>query len=528
MHQTASLQDTGERLIPDLEPNELNRLVHESRYRYAQRYVPDNGTVLDFGSGSGYGLRALSRHTQGACLGIDKPEAVAYARERYGDDGLRFEPGDLCDPACRHGRFSLVVSFDVIEHVEDIDQYLANIAAQLDPETGVALISTPWSSRRDNRWPLHNKHHVEELTLDDFIARLTRHMDIEDLLLTLGAFAVLRPKGTVAREQPMAREQSPDPEHTLDRLVLHTPLGVFRQLERDYERCARALETLEPRHEAEEAIAELLALPGYAAGHRAAPARFRPRRGGARDTRLIGLTQDAELVTEITVDADVLCGIELLPGTYQRLNAGHVEIHVTLLEHVDAEADGPSDANGQPKPQQAAPSSTPTRSATVPAFLALDGRPLSLRFAPIAECAGRRVRIRIRATGAPPNARLGLWCDEDDRPLLRPIHRRLNWRGQGTHIQDATFEARGIEFPTVPLSPDGRQLFAPGMIRRRFRSTWATTALPPVGRRPWDTAAPLPIKIARALRRYGLRATIAEMRPWLAGRKRKGEEPPTG
>ena len=488
-----SLDDTGERMIPDLEANEMNRQVHLTRYEVALRHLAPTADVLDFGCGSGYGLDLLSRHTQGCCLGIDKPEAVDYARSRYPAANVTFRAGDLCAPACRHGSFGLVVSFDVIEHVADIDAYLANIAAQLDPATGVALISTPWSSRRDNRWPLHNRHHVEELSLDDFLTRLARHFAIEDIALTIGAFAVLRPLGT--------------PIVPLDRRVLQVPLDFFLALERDYERVSRALERVEPIVEALRAETE----PTTAQVHRAAGARaaetFRTKDGRSC---IVPLDGDRRVSAALQAEEDGLSGLQFLPATFQRRTSSRVRVRVEELPvaessvaavpEVPEESDGPAGASG-----------SISREATAYTLLARDGEPMEVRFDPIPLSRGCRYRVTLSAPGTPPGAAIGIWCDREGGAYLRPVYRRLRWHGQGHHIQDSEWHSPEEDFRAPQGSPVAR-----GRRSRPARD------LPPVHLRPWQADTLLPVKLWRALRYYGPAATLREVGAW--GRWWRGQQ----
>lgn len=261
-----------------------------------------------------------SQSTRGRCVGVDKPDAVAYATSRYPAANLEFVAGDLCDPECGQGHFDLIVSFDVIEHVLDIESYLRNIAAQLDPERGVALISTPWSSRRVNRWPLHNAHHVEELSLDDFLSRLSGHFAIEDVMLTIGAMAVLRHSGTTVEP--------------LERRVLHVPLGIFLALERDYERTCRALEQAEPVLDALRGRSSAMSEQDRRRDRGVPPERHRDIAGNTTLERLDDTR--APVSAELLAMQDGLSGLRFLPGTYHRPCTGTVTVRMEELAEREA------------------------------------------------------------------------------------------------------------------------------------------------------------------------------------------------
>ena len=191
----AHLEHTGERLIPDLEQEDWNVDVHRLRYAYAATFIKPGWSILDYGCGTGYGLQQLAGCTESLCVGVDKLEAVAYAQERYPAPNIQYVAADITRPGARFGKFDLLVSFDVIEHLEDIDTYVANIAAQLRNDDSLAIISTPWSLRRNNLYPLHNPHHTCEMSALEFVQRLQRHLEVEELTLTMGMLARLRRKG---------------------------------------------------------------------------------------------------------------------------------------------------------------------------------------------------------------------------------------------------------------------------------------------------------------------------------------------
>jgi SAM-dependent methyltransferase len=96
---------------------------------------------------------------------------------------LTFEVGDVTDRSlpARLGRFDLVVSFDVIEHVERYWDFAANAADLTEPE-GVALIGCPnrletfaWNAE----W---NRHHMQEYTPDQLRWVLEHHFAAVEVL----------------------------------------------------------------------------------------------------------------------------------------------------------------------------------------------------------------------------------------------------------------------------------------------------------------------------------------------------------
>lgn len=152
------IREQGGAFVPDREvPAD-----HVARYEWAAPQVRGL-RVLDAGSGYGYGSDFLAAHGALWVLGLDTdPEAVRYARGHYGRPGLEFARGKVS--ALRSGTVDAVVSFEVLEHVQDGPEYVSELARLLRP-AGCLLLSTPnkaFTERAyiDGRSP--NPFHVRE------------------------------------------------------------------------------------------------------------------------------------------------------------------------------------------------------------------------------------------------------------------------------------------------------------------------------------------------------------------------------
>ena len=99
-------------------------------------------SVLDVGCGAGLLCEPLSR-LGGEVTGVDAaPENVAAAAAHAEGAGLdiRYMAGEV--GALDVGRFDLVTSMEVLEHVEDKPGFVAALAAKLAPG-GLMVLSTP-------------------------------------------------------------------------------------------------------------------------------------------------------------------------------------------------------------------------------------------------------------------------------------------------------------------------------------------------------------------------------------------------
>jgi SAM-dependent methyltransferase len=95
--------------------------------------------LLDAGCGTGFNLRALSRH--GATTGVDlSPDAIAFCRSR----GVRAVRGSVLRLPFADASFDAVTSFDVIYHdwVEDDAAAVAEMSRVLRPG-GALLVRVP-------------------------------------------------------------------------------------------------------------------------------------------------------------------------------------------------------------------------------------------------------------------------------------------------------------------------------------------------------------------------------------------------
>jgi SAM-dependent methyltransferase len=201
---------TGERLHEGSALFGVDLVRHRAAYAHAIERALGEGRrrVLDLGCGTGYGA-ALLAGSLPEVWAVDRiapdPE-TRHARVHY----LRADAGGI---PLLPGRFDMVVSFQVIEHLADPSEYLRSIAELLAPE-GCALISTPNLLTSDRENPFH----VHEYTADELEARLqTRFRDVEML-------------GVTATPAPMAYYD--ERLRRIRRIVRIDPLGLRRALPR--------------------------------------------------------------------------------------------------------------------------------------------------------------------------------------------------------------------------------------------------------------------------------------------------------
>jgi SAM-dependent methyltransferase len=170
--QVTDLTFTGERLHTGSPLFSMDLARHQAAYELIRSRAADGQRVLELGSGSGYGAAALAE----AGVPIVAIDRVA-PDPRYRGGACAFLRGDLNQLPLAEKRFEWVVSFQVIEHLEDTAPYVDAIAQLLSP-TGTAILATPNRLQSDGV----NPYHVHEYVADELASCMGRRFrDVEIL-----------------------------------------------------------------------------------------------------------------------------------------------------------------------------------------------------------------------------------------------------------------------------------------------------------------------------------------------------------
>lgn len=201
---------TGERLHEGNELFGVDLVRHRAAYVHAIQRARAEGRrrILELGCGTGYGTAELADALP-RVIAIDRVSPDPAARQ----GGAHFVRADLSGIPLAPGRFDMVLSFQVIEHLEDPTSYLESIARLLEPG-GSALITTPNLLTSDRENPFH----VHEYTADELAHRLRDHFHEVELL------------GVTATPEPMAYYD--ERLRRIGSIVKLDPLGLRRILPR--------------------------------------------------------------------------------------------------------------------------------------------------------------------------------------------------------------------------------------------------------------------------------------------------------
>lgn len=164
--------DTGERMIPTKE-NEVSVVFsrHLFTYQHSLKFVL-NKVVLDIGCGTGYGCNLLAQLAR-RVTGLDyDASAIAYCKTNYSASNIEFIHADASSLPPTN-MFDVVISFQVIEHIADINNFMIQIKKRVKPG-GIILITTP-NSKKGATEVSQNPFHVNEMNHAEFYAFIGKY-----------------------------------------------------------------------------------------------------------------------------------------------------------------------------------------------------------------------------------------------------------------------------------------------------------------------------------------------------------------
>ena len=169
-------------------------LIHLATYKYCIPFIRGK-VVLDYGCGTGYGTSLISEYcTQ--ITGIDiSPEALSYAQSHFSAPNLNYlqiKPAEIAPLPFSDRSFDVILSFQVIEHVQDISAYLRELDRVLAPDGRVAIATPDRSARLFSFQKPWNLWHLREYTQTQLQDTLSEYFSDVNVLQTGGKPEILQ------------------------------------------------------------------------------------------------------------------------------------------------------------------------------------------------------------------------------------------------------------------------------------------------------------------------------------------------
>jgi ubiquinone/menaquinone biosynthesis C-methylase UbiE len=141
-----STSKTGERLYPEQRFHSteayLLYLRHLFAYEFVKAQLSTSQLVVEIGCGEGYGFNNLAQAVK-AMIGVDHDQAVlAAASKKYGVPNCTFVQADGARLPFAQSVCDVVLTFQVLEHIQDDRGFLAEIYRILKPG-GRCFLTTP-------------------------------------------------------------------------------------------------------------------------------------------------------------------------------------------------------------------------------------------------------------------------------------------------------------------------------------------------------------------------------------------------
>lgn len=203
-----------------------NYVFQRSLLAYYKAAELVSGRVLEIGTGGGYGIEVISPRAE-SFVTVDKTAPPAGVMEQR--DNVEFRRMTVPPlEGLKSGSFDFVISFQVIEHIKDDAQTIAEICRVLK-EGGKLVISTPNKPMSLTR----NPWHVREYDAAEFRALLAARFDTIEAYGVEGNEKVMRYYENNRRSvQALMRYDILDLQHRLPRRLLQIPYDIMNRRNR--------------------------------------------------------------------------------------------------------------------------------------------------------------------------------------------------------------------------------------------------------------------------------------------------------
>jgi SAM-dependent methyltransferase len=184
------VRESTERHSPERIRTNEERVIdamHRYAYSLVQDYARPDDRLLEVGFGEGYGSEIV-RPWIGEYVGLEvDARAVSHASGRYANPGSTFLVYDGETIPFRDGEFDLVISFQVLEHVDDPDRFLAEARRVTRPGREVLVVTPNRNHRLSDGERPWNRYHVREFNPAELEASLRGVFDSVEIFGLLGS-----------------------------------------------------------------------------------------------------------------------------------------------------------------------------------------------------------------------------------------------------------------------------------------------------------------------------------------------------
>lgn len=200
-----------------------NYVFQRSLIAYLEAAKLVSGDLLELGSGEGYGIQYLGPKVN-LYAAVDKYETEAVKSDRVEFHQMTMPPLK----GLKDNSYDFVVTFQVIEHIEDDDAFVSEIHRVLKPG-GQLICTTPNIKMSLTR----NPWHVREYTVDGLRTLFAKYFSKVETKGVYGNKKVMtyyeENKASVAK---LTRFDILDLQHRLPRRVLQVPYDLLNRMNR--------------------------------------------------------------------------------------------------------------------------------------------------------------------------------------------------------------------------------------------------------------------------------------------------------
>ena len=203
-----------------------NYVFQRSLLAYHRAAELVSGSVLEIGTGSGYGIEVIAPSAK-RFMTIDKFETKIDTSDI---DNVEFQQMTVPPIKFPDNSFDYVISFQVIEHIKRDVDFVSEVYRVLKPN-GVFIVSTPNAAMSLTR----NPWHVREYQIDEFDRLLGHYFaDIERCGVFGNEKVMKYYEKNSASVRRIAKLDFLDLQHRLPRWMLKIPYDVLNRLNRRF------------------------------------------------------------------------------------------------------------------------------------------------------------------------------------------------------------------------------------------------------------------------------------------------------